>query len=86
MWYTAESNLPPSITDTESSKKHAYLRRNIREESRTDEAGDKHTVYVYEECKIPKDVFVLVIAQGEQNSRLNDIEEVITELIGGEGI
>lgn len=86
MWYTAESNFLPSITDTESSKKHAYLRRNIREESRIDEAGDTSIAYVYEECKIPKDTFDLVITQGEQNSRLNDIEEAITELIGGEGV
>jgi hypothetical protein len=84
MWYSVESNDRPALIDAESSAKYVYVRRNIREEERTDEmTGEKETFYVFEEQKIPKDVWP-VFQQGLMNSeRIADVEEVITEILGG---
>ena len=55
MWYEVESTTRPELTDTTSSKNWNYVRRNIREELRTDDVtGEAYTVYLYEEQKIDK--------------------------------
>jgi len=84
MWYSVESKDRPALIDAESSAKYVYVRRNIREEECTDEmTGEKETFYVFEEQKIPKDVWS-VFQQGLMNSeRIADVEEVITEILGG---
>ena len=53
-WYTASSNTRPAATDTTSSKVFNYVRRNITEQTVTDE-GETRTAFVYEEAKIPKE-------------------------------
>lgn len=81
MWNKSESKDKPSTIETNISKKYVYVRRNIREIEREDMEGNKETFYEYEEMKIPKDVYGIIEAQSEQNSRLDDIEEVLVELI-----
>ena len=83
MWYTGESTVYPQLIDTTSSKKWVYVRKNVKEESRTDEEGNSYTVWKFDETKIPKDVYSIFEAQVSDEARLADIEDVITEIIGG---
>lgn len=83
MWYTGESTVYPQLIDTTSSKKWVYVRKNVKEESRTDEEGNSYTVWTFDEAKIPKDVYSIFETQVNDEVRLADIEEVITEIIGG---
>ena len=53
-WYKAESTVMPLETDTESSKKYNFVRQNIEEVEREEE-GETITMYVYDECRIPKE-------------------------------
>lgn len=83
MWYTGESTVYPQLIDTTSSKKWVYVRKKVKEESRTDEEGNSCTVWTFDETKIPKDVYSIFETQVSDEARLADIEEVITEIIGG---
>lgn len=54
-YYPSESDIMPEELDTSSSPTTVYLRKNLRTEERTDVmTGEKHTVYVYDEAKVPK--------------------------------
>lgn len=54
-YYKSESDTMPEEIDTSSSPTTVYLRKNIRTEERTDVmTGEKRTVYVYDEAKVPK--------------------------------
>ena len=84
VWYVAEGSTRPELVDTGSSAKWAYIRRNIRTETRTDEvSGETRTVYIFEEMKIPKDVYPVYEQEMQNSARLADVEEVITEILGG---
>ncbi len=78
MWYQSESNIKPTRIDDTSSKVYTYVRRNITETQREDE-----TVYTYDECKIPKEVYGIFESQAEADSRLADVEATIAEIVGG---
>lgn len=54
MWYKSESNVKPELTNTTSSSIYNYDRKNIVEEEREDQNGNKHIVYVYDENKVEK--------------------------------
>lgn len=83
MWYKTESNTRPTIIDTESSKKWVYVRKNIEEHEREDETtGIKETFYSYEEQKVPKEVWGIFEKTVENDERIADVEEAITELYG----
>lgn len=84
MWYKSESTARPEIVDSTSSKVYVYVRKNIEEVEREDEQGNTYTVYVYDEMKVPKEVYGIFENQILADSRLADIEEVITEIIGGD--
>ena len=84
MWYKSESTAYPELIDTTSSKVYVYVRKNVEEVEREDEEGNKYTVYVYDEMKVPKEVYGIFENQILADSRLADIEEVITEIIGGD--
>ena len=84
MWYKAESTVKPDPIDSTSSRKWVYVRKNITSESRTDETSNETTtIFVFDECKIPKDVYTIFEQQAIDTARISDIEEAITELIGG---
>ena len=53
-WYRTESLTRPLETDMTSSKSYNYVRRNIEAVER-EENGETITVYVYDECEIPKE-------------------------------
>lgn len=85
MWYKSESTTKPEIVDSTSSKIYVYVRKNIQEVEREDEqTGNKYIVYVYDETKIPKEVYSIFENQMQADLRIADIEEVITEIIGGD--
>jgi hypothetical protein len=84
MWYKSESTARPDLIDSTSSRVHVYVRKNIEEVEREDETGNKYSVYVYDEMKLPKEVYGIFKEQMVADSRLADIEEVITEIIGGD--
>lgn len=86
MWYEATANARPDTIDSASSSSVIYLRKDIKEATIEDEMGETRTVYQYLETKIPKEVAVLLEAQTASNSRLDDIEEVLVEILGGEGV
>lgn len=79
MWYPVISTIKPDEVDTSSSIKYVYIRRNITET--TDD--DNNIIYEYEEYQLPKEIYDVVKVQDEMISRVNDIEETITEIIGG---
>ena len=86
MWYEATANARPDIIDGTSSSSVIYLRKGIKEVTIEDEMGETRTVYQYLETKIPKDAAYLLEAQTASDSRLDDIEEVLVEILGGERV
>lgn len=66
-WYKAESATMPVEIDTESSKVYNYVRQNIEEEERENPDGETVTMYVYDECRIPKEAWGLYL-ETEQNT------------------
>lgn len=50
----SESATDPALLDASSSKTTVYIRRNIQEKQRTDEDGEQHTYYEYEEAKLTR--------------------------------
>lgn len=84
MWYRAEATAEPTLVDSTSSKRWVYVRKNVTAEQRTDEfTGETYTVWVFDEAKIPKDIYTIFEQQASDQARIADIEEVITEIIGG---
>ena len=68
MWHYAEGKERPAIVDEMSSKKWAYIRRNIEEFEREGET-DPTIFYRWEEIKLPKDTYP--IYQQEQANAAN---------------
>lgn len=84
MWYLAESTVYPSEIDDTSSAVYTYVRKNVREEQRTDEmTDDTITVYVFEEIKLPKDVFEIFRMQTDTEDRVTDVEDIIADMLFG---
>ncbi len=80
MWYIAYcGDEKPQRIETNISQKWVYVRRNIERYQLEDETYG----YRYEEMKLPKDVFEIFEAQESAESRIADIEEAITEIVGG---
>ena len=80
MWYTTYcDDVKPERFEIGISKKWVYVRRNIERI----QFEDGHYGYRYEEMKIPKEVFEIFVAQESAESRIADIEEAITEIVGG---
>ena len=79
MWEESQSTIRPELIDTISSNKYVYIRRKIREKN----IDDDEKIYEYEEYKIPRDVYEIFKNQMSADARINDIEETITEIIGG---
>lgn len=83
VWYTGESSVYPELVDSTSSKKWVYVRKNIEEHEREDETtGIKETFYSYEEQKVSKEVWGIFEKTIENDERIADVEEAITELYG----
>lgn len=83
MWYKSSSTAYPPLIDTTSSKIYVYVRKNV-EEQIIEEEGKNKIIYIYDEIKIPKDVYDIFEKELVNDTRLNDIEEVLTEIIGGD--
>lgn len=84
VWYVAEGSTRPELVDAESSRNWVYIRKDVHTETREDEVtGESYTVYVWLEMKIPKDVYPVYEQEMQNSARLADVEEVITEIIGG---
>lgn len=79
MWEIVHSDTEPIAIDRESSKVYDYFRKNI--ELITKEDGG--IGYRYEEMKVDKSLYEIMISQFDNLERLNDIEEAIVEIIGG---
>lgn len=83
MWYKAESSELPSTIDDTSSRVYVYARKNINAEQRTDESGKNITVYVYDEIKIPKEVYEIFRIESENAERIADVEDVLADILFG---
>lgn len=57
-WYNVKGMVRPEETDTTSSKKYNYIRKDIQETTEEIE-GETMTVYTWLECKILKEDWVL---------------------------
>lgn len=77
-WIKSESFDKPQLVDNSISDTYVYLHRNIQEKQWKD-----RIVYEYEEVRIPKAEYASIIAI-DNEARLSDVEEAITEIIGGE--
>ena len=84
MWYDVESIDRPSLVEAELSQRYIYVRRNIEEHERENEQGEKETYYTFEEVKIPCEMWFIYEKELENSERLADVEEVITEILGGD--
>lgn len=82
IWYDGESSVYPALVDSTSSKVWVYVRRNVEEHERENEQGIKETFYSYEEQKVPKEVWGIFEKTVENDERIADVEEAITELYG----
>lgn len=78
-FYKCRSSRKPPAVDEISSAKYVYIARNITKIETEDETG-----YEYEECRIPKDVYEVVKELNNTEARINDIEDVIADIIGGD--
>ena len=56
MWYRTEGGVRPAAVDKESSKTSVFIRKNITEEQREVD-GETVIVYVYDEMKLPKELY-----------------------------
>lgn len=65
-YYPSESDTRPAELDTESSPTTVYFRRNIEEVEVPDEGLTSHTVYKYEEAKVPKIEYIEWLAEKNQ--------------------
>lgn len=84
MWYKAESTELPTVIDDTSSRVYVYVRKNIKEEQRADEVtGETVTVYVYDEIKIPKEVYEIFRIESENEVRISDVEDILAEILFG---
>ena len=80
MWTTVESMFEPELTDSTTSRNWIYVRRNVREEQRTDEVtGETVTVYIFEEMKVPRDEWELYKAV-ERNTANIDYIAMMSDL------
>lgn len=73
-WEYAESMSIPAEIDDTSSPTTVYLTRNVQEKQREGE-----TYYAYETAKLTRAEY----AEYQSEQRLNDVETVIAEIIGG---
>lgn len=71
-FYKTESLTRPLDVDTESSAHYNYVRQNIEEVER-EENGQSITVYIYDECKIPKESWALYLTTVQNTA---DIEYI----------
>lgn len=78
-FYKCRSSRKPPAVDEVSSAKYVYIARSITKIETEDETG-----YEYEECRIPKDVYEVVKELNSTEERINDIEDVIADIIGGD--
>lgn len=63
----SESTIYPELIDATSSKKVAYLRKDISEKQRTDEiTGQTYTYYEYLEAKVPKEEYQAHLQQQQR--------------------
>lgn len=73
-WEYAESTSIPAEIDDASSPTTVYLTRNVQEKQREGEM-----YYAYEIAKLTRAEY----AEYQSEQRLNDVETVIAEIIGG---
>ena len=81
-WYHSESATRPLETDTTSSKKYNYVRRNITEVQRT-ENEEIITMYEYDECKILKEDWGLYEETAQNTADIEYIAVMADIELGG---
>lgn len=60
MWYRSESGVKPQ--EVQEGKSVVYIRKNIKEEQREVD-GETVTVWTYDECKVPKEIYPIIAQQ-----------------------
>lgn len=78
-WYRSESTEMPLEIDMTSSSVYNYVRRNIEPHKVTDDNGETHTVYQYEEMKVPKESWA-VYEKTEKNSSDIDYIAIMSDI------
>ena len=83
MWYKAQGMEIPSTIDEKSSQVYVYVRKNINVEQKTNENANTETIYVWDEAKIPKEIFDIFKAQTDSEVRIADIEDTLADMLFG---
>ena len=83
MWYKAQGMEMPSSIDESSSQVYVYVRKNINVEQKTNENGNTETIYVWDEAKIPKEIFDIFKAQTDSEVRIADVEDTLADMLFG---
>ena len=74
MWIRVEGATRPETTDTTSSKKWNYVRKDIHSEERTDEmTGETYTVWTWFELKVAKEDWELYKAVERNTANIDYI-------------
>lgn len=83
MWYKAQGMEMPSTIDETSSQVYVYVRKNINVEQKTNENGNTETIYVWDEAKIPKEIFDIFKAQTDSEVRIANVEDTLADMLFG---
>ena len=84
-WQNVQSTIRPAEIDTTSSRIYNYVRKDIHEVEVQDEiAGETAIMYEYLEKEVLKEDWETYMSIVDNDIRITDIEDVITEIIGGE--
>lgn len=80
MWEHVEgSNIRPAETDTTSSKKYVYVRKNITFFEATEDRGEH---YEWDEQKVDKSDWAIFKQVLEHDGAFDDVYAALTELAG----
>ena len=83
MWYKSEGgDIKPAAVDETSSKKVVFVRKDFRQEERTDMDGEPYLVWVWYETKIPKEDWETYKMAMQNTTDIADLTDAVIELAG----
>lgn len=55
---SSQSTVMPKLLDMDSSATTVFIRRNIKEVTKTEEGREPETLYIYEECQLSREEYL----------------------------
>ena len=79
-WIISQSTVKPDLFDTKSSHFFNYMRRNIEERTIEEAGQEPMTIYVYEEIKVPKNMWKLFVEQEQAKADIEYLMMITEEM------